>query len=593
MTITRTANADKRYYLDEDLIYNADPLVKTIEQFNDIKIQMYNRLYEKKYRGPDIFTEETCTRWCKERFGIKDYYICAINTAVSGILSSQNELNKLYIKTKTVDLKAREEKILSVSKQLEKKRAVKGSMDQYRISGRWKCPYPGCQIKIIGQNILLPGKKIVPVESYERKVEQDIRNLKHRIKMLVSSRERVQKKLDDLKKFAPKRILFGTKKLYSQKDSRDENGSLQAVPEEWKQEFWDKRHASMSLPGRHTSKNCNFLVRRPSIKDLKEKEYLHGDKDALIVQCMDGTEAVLYKFHLSRLQQEWMNALFAAPENRRPVCYNFQLKRDGNGRLYLIPSVTLVLENRFCNESLEDGCVSIDLNYDHVALTDIDKDGRYLSGSIIKFDPMNKTSGQISDEIGRVMSIVGKYCEDRKKPLIMEALDTVIARNGMRYQNAKRNRHASIFAHRKMTSCLENQSYQRNFGLIKIDPAYTSQIGKILYMRKMGISIHAAASYAIGLKGMGLRDQILPPKEMIDRLSPSAQTQVLTGTDIQSLMTGWREITKKLKGVYTHSFYRKIPYDHEQERTKTGRLKKPKSLSTIANEMKAWTSCYR
>ena len=61
-----------------------------------------------------------------------------------------------------------------------------------------------------------------------------------------------------------------------------------------------------------------------------------------------------------------------------------------------------------------------------------------------------------------------------------------------------------VFAYRKMESCIENQSYRRSFGIIKINPAYTSQIGKILYMRKLGISIHEAASYVIGLKGMGL-----------------------------------------------------------------------------------------
>lgn len=80
--------------------------------------------------------------------------------------------------------------------------------------------------------------------------------------------------------------------------------------EEWKQELNDKRHASISLPGRHTSRDCNFLVRRASVKDLKEKKYLKGDKDALIIRCMDGTEAVLYGFHPAQLEEEWLEALY-------------------------------------------------------------------------------------------------------------------------------------------------------------------------------------------------------------------------------------------------------------------------------------------
>ena len=117
-------------------------------------------------------------------------------------------------------------------------------------------------------------------------------------------------------------------------------------------------------------------------------------------------------------------------------------------------------------------------------------------------------------------------------------------------------------------------------------------MGKFLFMRKMGISIHAAASYAIGLKGMGLLELLLPDKEMTERLSPSIRERMLQGKDMPGLMAAWREITKKFSGVYTHSFYRKIPYAHKEERTKTGKLKKPKSLGAIAREMKGWTVRY-
>lgn len=55
MDIIRTVNADRRYYLDEDKIYNADSLVDTIRRFNDIKIQMYNHLYDLRYDNTGVF----------------------------------------------------------------------------------------------------------------------------------------------------------------------------------------------------------------------------------------------------------------------------------------------------------------------------------------------------------------------------------------------------------------------------------------------------------------------------------------------------------------------------------------------------------
>ena len=573
MEITRTINADKRYYFDENLITNAASLIETIRRFNDIQMQMYNLLYEKKYMASGGLTEQTYSQWCKDKFGTNDYYNCAIYTRASGMLSSQKELRTLYMQTKKSDLKARDAKITATEQQLAKKQAIKDSLVLYVKTGRWKTPYTGCQTKVAGKKVKLPGGKTMTVKMYEYKIETDIRKLKTRRKLLISARNRAQAKLDNLKAHPPKHIVFGSKKMYAAKDKEDTDIEV------WKQGFYEKRHSSMSLPGRHTSKYCNFLVKRLN--------------DMLVITCMDGKQAVLSEFALARDNDTWLAMLAAKPEGRKPVCYNFQLKRDNNGRLYLIPSVTLVLENRYCNESLEDGCVSIDLNYDHVALTDIGKDGNRISGEILKFNPESKTSGQMSDEIGRIMSRVGKYCEDHKKPLIMEDLDTTISKHGMKYGNAKGNRHASVFAYRKMTACLENQSYKRSFGVIKIDPAYTSQIGKILYMRKLGISIHAAASYAIGLKGMGLLEKLRPEPEMINRLTDSLKEGLADKNNMDSLMKAWKYISGKFSGVYTHSFYRQVPYEHKKSEafTKSGKSRKPKTLKTIAAEMKQWTAC--
>ena len=59
MGITRTVNADKRYYLDEGDIVNAGSLVDTISIFNDMKIRLYNALYDKKYLDAGPLTAQT------------------------------------------------------------------------------------------------------------------------------------------------------------------------------------------------------------------------------------------------------------------------------------------------------------------------------------------------------------------------------------------------------------------------------------------------------------------------------------------------------------------------------------------------------
>ena len=137
MEITRTINADKRYYIDENLIVNPDSLINTEHQFNDMKIQMYNLLYDKKYKSSGILTEDTYSKWCKDTFKTNDYYNCAVYTCASGMISSQNELNKLYIKTRKSDLDARDAKIASTIEQIGKKQAIKDSLVVYAKTKKW------------------------------------------------------------------------------------------------------------------------------------------------------------------------------------------------------------------------------------------------------------------------------------------------------------------------------------------------------------------------------------------------------------------------------------------------------------------------
>ena len=53
----------------------------------------------------------------------------------------------------------------------------------------------------------------------------------------------------------------------------------------------------------------------------------------------------------------------------------------------------------------------------------------------------------------------------------------------------------------------------------KIDPAYTSQMGKVsVHEKKYGISIHQAAAYTIGLVGLGLYEKLVPDSWMLNLL---------------------------------------------------------------------------
>lgn len=564
MSITRTVNSNKRYYLDETLIDNTDSFLSTMKLFNLAKIDLYNQKFNFKFNDNGILKIETYPEFLKDKYHVDAYYQASIHSAANGQLSSQAELQKFYKKCFEADIKIRQEKIKKTEEELVKKQGIKESLVIYAKTGRWVKPYSKCQLKACGSYIQGPGiKGKEDILTYERKVENRIRKLKSRIKHLKYGLQRKQQKIDNLTAKAPKRIIFGSKKLFSKKD--DKNTDL----DDWHEEFEFKRMSSMTLSGRKDGKYCNFLCR-----------YMDGN---LVVTNTDHTETVFKDFQLTRFQDEFLNYFRANKETRKPLCYNFNLKKDSRGRAYVIVSVTMKLENKCVNYSTEAGCVAIDLNYDHVALADIDEDGNLLESKVIHFDIANKTSGAITNTIGRVMSEVGVYVESRNKVLIMEKIDTSKSKHGMRYGNSVRNQRASVFAYNKMTGCLYNQGYKRSFDIIQINPAYTSQMGKFLYMKQYGLSIHQAAAYCIGLKGLNQIDRLKPDLRLLGLLPNSLLDKLKSPLDMYSLCTIWRHISTAFSKVPKHSFYRGIPYE-------VLTAKKRPSLRTLSNEMCTWTA---
>ena len=248
MELSRTINSDKRYYLDENTIENAESFLQTMRVFNDAKIDLYNALYDQKYLSSGPLLDHAYPVLLKEKYKTNDYYNAAIYSAASGSISSQKELKKYYSTTIAADLKTREEKIQTIQEELDKKKAIKNAIRIYQKEGRWITPYPRCQLKVKGRMIVLFNKTIVKLDEYERNVEADIRKLKTRLALVTEARKRKEKKLENIKNLSPERIVFGGKKLYSEKDSMgvikstENTRTSQKASNEWKQEFFEKRH---------------------------------------------------------------------------------------------------------------------------------------------------------------------------------------------------------------------------------------------------------------------------------------------------------------------------------------------------------------
>ena len=287
----------------------------------------------------------------------------------------------------------------------------------------------------------------------------------------------------------------------------------------------------MTISGRKDAAQGNFVFRY----DTRSQ--------TLTYKSMSGKEIILTNVAFP-YGQEFVNyAVSAIGEYRHAVAWRLEL--HGN-RILVKCMVELPKVEK--NESFETGCIAFDSNVDHLAVADVDKHGNLLSHQVIPFDLTGKTSEQRKQILSSALEEVFQFAKDRKKPIVMERLKDI--KNNSMYQEKQLNRKFSGFAYRMITELAESKSYKYGIGLWKVHPAYTSQIGKLKYMRHYGLSIHEAAALVIGRRALGYKETL--PKTM-RHLLPKEKVNC-------HHWAHWRFFTLHLKKIDSRNFYHYIDY---------------------------------
>ncbi|MFK4997894.1 IS200/IS605 family accessory protein TnpB-related protein [Bacillus sp. N9] len=165
----------------------------------------------------------------------------------------------------------------------------------------------------------------------------------------------------------------------------------------------------------------------------------------------------------------------------------------------------------------------IDLNIDRIAISIVSKDGRLLESKTfycheieyVRSHNRSNIAGELAKEvIDYLLSWnVGAFVlEDLN---IKQTHDT----------NKKINRRTSNFAYRKLHDSLLSRGLKMGFKIKLVNPAYTSVIGRFKYSKMYGLSVHEAASFVIGRRGLGLEEKI--PKELIKILKEKVKPYLI------------------------------------------------------------------
>ncbi|MGG0238739.1 IS200/IS605 family accessory protein TnpB-related protein, partial [Bacillus rhizoplanae] len=182
--------------------------------------------------------------------------------------------------------------------------------------------------------------------------------------------------------------------------------------------------------------------------------------------------------------------------------------------------------------------------------------GQLIKTGVLSFDILGKTSEQITKIMEAEAIALVDIAVKANKPIVVEKLNTTKAKVKNPYGNKKANMMMSMFAYKKMISAIKSRAEKMGVAVFEVNPAYTSQIGKIKYMKRFGISIHQAASYVIARRAMGFKEK-LPP--ILYSLLPEKMVGLHHWAQ-------WKWLSGILSDLRVHTFYQMELSNHNKIR---------------------------
>ena len=344
------------------------------------------------------------------------------------------------------------------------------------------------------------------------------RNAKQNLFQQQQKLNRLRQKLAVLEKRTDTDICFGTKKMFRQQLNLEENGLRSH--EEWQERFRGKRDSCAEFLGSADepcgNQNCQLSHDgEAGTYTLRiRKEYcLGGDGKA---KPSDDGQWLEIKGLRFKYMEKGLRAVTAAHAKggtgiKEPV--TVRILRRGRNRWYVqVMLSTKIRSGTEWQSGAFNGVLGADFNEGFVEVAETDRYGNLCGGW--HYDLSEHTgSGQSLEAMRKFADWFTQLALSKHKDIVIEDLNftnakgkTVPAysRSGKKY-----NRMLHMLDYSRYKACLENACGRKNLLLRKVDPAYTSKIGKQKFAGRMKLTVHRAAAYVIARKSQGFRDRLV------------------------------------------------------------------------------------
>ncbi len=299
-------------------------------------------------------------------------------------------------------------------------------------------------------------------------------------------------------------LCFGTKSYFGHQYHLSETGI--ASHEEWLEGFREKRSSQVFFLGSSDETRGNQTLQYdPLLKTVKLR--LPNAPSFTVVGTHLCLENVEFPEHL---REEFYATLGkAGPEAKKnqktqgPVSYRLVRRVNPHTKekaYYLQASFSIPEPEKVTH--IARGAIGVDLNADHVAVTETDRYGNYIDSFLLPFDLKGRSTEQAEAMLGDISAINVQHALNSGKALVIEELDFEEKKKVLREQAKVRRSFLSAFAYAQFQKAIRSKARTLAVELITINPAYTSLIGAYKY-QGLNISSHEKAALAIARRAQG------------------------------------------------------------------------------------------
>lgn len=395
-------------------------------------LYLYNSMMHDAYAWLYHKREGNLHQYLKQKYNTNDYFPLSAISQAKGILSSNQELQSIYMKDFKRKIKQIDKKIKETKQRLLRFQDMKMSIIRIckaKTNNDKKVP----AFKNFAQSHVKWNKNSPYLFQYYDKeytlylfevqiVNVEIKKLKHRIKMLVDKRNRTEREMKQLESRMPM-VCFGSRKLMKAQYTDELYCNHH---EKWKTAFYHQRNKSMIITGRSQGKYSNNLFKY----HIEEKKLYYYASNGEVIKLP-------IEFHLHHEELEKIIKLPHATPGKA-ICYTL----ENHGEYFIMKAIMEVPIDiqEFCFYK-SNGTIGLDVNADHFAICETDEHGNLVGVHKIEFNIKGITSNQRKAILREAVKQVFTICEQKYKPLIIERLDFAQKKAELKYsQNKKYNK---------------------------------------------------------------------------------------------------------------------------------------------------------